>query len=193
MKELTNFYLRITTLGSLQKNDVVFLGDQPDARTCTFLEEVRIARNWPSQWHSCYPEGYIGFEDGRLFDLAREQVAGRPAYLFLWNPAIMDICQRLEAENRLLHLLAGCKPEESVVIAQLVLELAGTPAWPIQPTSCRRRRNRSWASSMVDHYPGWTERTFRERLRALSIREVKTLADLLEGQVAQESMTTLAA
>lgn len=180
MKELTNFtnlYSRVTKLWSLQKNDAVFLGDQPDARTCTFLEGVRIAKNWPSQWHSRYPKGYIGFEDGRHLDLAREQIAGAPAYLFPRNPAIMVICRRLEVENRLLRRLAGCTTEELVVIAQLVSEVAGTPA-----------------SSMVYLHPGWAERTIRERLMALSIRELETLADLLESQSsAQGRMAMLAA
>jgi hypothetical protein len=119
----------------------------------------------------------MGLENSRHFDLAREQIAEWPAYLFSCNPAITVICQRLEAENRLLRRLAECEPEELAVIAQLVLEAAGTPA-----------------SSMVCLHPGWTERTIRERLLVLSIRELEALADLLKSQAsAQGCMAMLAA
>ena len=98
-------------------------------------------------------------------------------YLFPRNPAILVVCQRLEVENRLLRRLPGCTPEELVVIAQLVSELAATPV-----------------SSMVYLHPGWTERTIRERLLALSIRELETLADLMESQSSpQGCMAMLAA
>lgn len=47
---------------------------------------------------------------------------------------------------------------------------------------------------MVYLHPGWTERTIRELLLALSIREIKTLADLLESQPGEQGcMAMLAA
>jgi len=39
----------------------VIIGDTPDIRTCTLLYLDRIVHNWPSQWHSRYPDGYIIF------------------------------------------------------------------------------------------------------------------------------------
>lgn len=102
----------------------------------------------------------MGLENSRHFDLAREQIAGRPVYLFPCSPAIMVISQRLEAVNRLLHRLTGVQargvggnrstgfggggnPSSLYGLSPSGLDRAddqGTPAGPLDPGDQDARR-----------------------------------------------------
>jgi tetratricopeptide (TPR) repeat protein len=75
----------INNCRQLKRRQKVFMGDDSRLRNCTTLKAAIIENNWPSQWHSRFPDGYILLSvnaDKKYFDLARQTVDGKPAYIF---------------------------------------------------------------------------------------------------------------
>jgi len=49
--------------------------------------ESTIFRNWQSQSHRRYPDGYIQFNNGKKFDRYRQTISGVPKFLFDYDEA----------------------------------------------------------------------------------------------------------
>ena len=92
-------YLR----GGPKRGQRVFVGDHQDAERCKFLRKTKVQENWPSQWRSRFPEGYIEFADhipfvrGRFFDLESRTINGKEVFIFEWDEAIDILSRRLSA------------------------------------------------------------------------------------------------
>jgi len=79
----------LKSLTELRRGRNVFVGDKADARMANSLIRGTVAHNWPSQWHSRFPSGYIliSVVNGektykKYFDLVHETINGKPRYIF---------------------------------------------------------------------------------------------------------------
>lgn len=91
----------------LKRGRKVFLGDKSDPRNCKYLKEAIVEHNWPSQWHSRFPGGYILLSvngEKKRFDLAQQNVYGKPAYIF---PATKEV-ERI--------FLVKCAEEQKTIV-----------------------------------------------------------------------------
>ena len=96
------------TFDRLHRGQKVFVGDKFDLRNCEYLKEAIVIHNWPSQWHSRFPSGYIllSVREGekkyrKYFDLADQTINGTPSYIFIASK---------EAEE--FYLLKSAKQQE---------------------------------------------------------------------------------
>jgi tetratricopeptide (TPR) repeat protein len=84
----------INNFRQLRRGRKVFLGDNSDLRNCNTLNAATVERNWPSQWHSRFPDGYVLLSvnnDKKYFDLARQTVDGNPSYIFAATKGVEGI------------------------------------------------------------------------------------------------------
>lgn len=100
--ENVNLFDSLHDFGQLMRYQRVFIGNKPDARDCDYLELAVVLHNWPSQWHSRFPKGYIQLRVIRNnqqvnFDIAANSVNGREIYIFLERTGI----ERLRAEKEI--------------------------------------------------------------------------------------------
>jgi hypothetical protein len=84
-----------------REKQYVIVGDNPDARIAKLLFRSRVAKNWPSQWHTRYKAGYIEFENGKKFDLANQTIRGKSVFLFPDTPGIHILWLRQTLENKI--------------------------------------------------------------------------------------------
>lgn len=80
----------------------IFIGNNVDARNCNYLELAMVLHNWPSQWHSRFPKGYIQLLVIRNkqfvnFDIALNSIDGKSVYIFPEQPEI----KRLQSEKEI--------------------------------------------------------------------------------------------
>jgi len=111
-------------LNGWQKQNVI-VGDNEDARIANFSFKGRVAHGWPSQWHTRYKYGYIEFENGKRFDLAKQTIGGKRVFLFLATPQI-DIQWRRQT-IKMRRLSPSCTewkaPRSSLAILDFTVAL----------------------------------------------------------------------
>lgn len=113
--------------GGQARGQRVFVGDHADAERCKVLVKTRVGKNWPSQRHGRFPEGYIEFADrisfsgGWLFDLKRRTVNGKAAYIFEYCEAIGILYRRLRAVRRCRRYIEILPAENLFAFAEVVL------------------------------------------------------------------------
>lgn len=121
-KSLDNFsYLQ----GGPVWGQIIFVGDHQDAERCKILVKTKVERNWRSQWHSRFQEGYRllahPFAGGRFFDLERRTVNGKAAYIFEHCEAIDILYRRLRAIRRCRRYTKILPAGDLFCYAELVL------------------------------------------------------------------------
>jgi len=74
---------------NLHRGQKVFLGDEPILENCKYLRAAIVQHNWPSQWHSRFPGGYVSLcivrgekTYRKYFDLQSQTVNEKPRYTF---------------------------------------------------------------------------------------------------------------
>lgn len=110
----------LKSLTELRRGRNVFVGDKADARMANSLIRGTVAHNWPSQWHSRFPSGYIllSVVNGektykKYFDLVHETINGKPRYIFAATKEVETI------------YFAKCAEKEKSVDASKVLIAEG--------------------------------------------------------------------
>lgn len=142
----------------------IFVGDHPDAERCKVLVKTRTQKNWPSQRHGRFPEGYIEFTDrisfagGWFFDLKRRTVNGKAVYIFNYCEAIDIPCRRLRAIRICRGYTEVLLREDLLVFAELVLGRVDPKlrVWPME----------SWARAQICQY-----------LPALGLKDLELLVE----------------
>lgn len=107
------------------KRQRVLVGDKPHLLECQSLELTAIKHNWPSQWHSKYPGGYITFDSGKKFDRFRQTTDGKPVFLFRFNESTEVFYERFTLERRILAHLEGLSERDAGALKHLIVELGG--------------------------------------------------------------------
>jgi len=111
------------TFGTGRKKQKVAIGNGPDARTCGILVVTVIRKNHPSQRSKKFPEGYIEFENGKRFDLARSAYETKHCHIFAIRPEIEDIWRAQKASDAILLWSLMCRTEDLIALAELILEV----------------------------------------------------------------------
>lgn len=89
--------------GQLSRYQRIFIGNKPDARDCDTLELGVVLHNWPSQWHSRYPHGYIQIRiNGRCanFDIADNSINRKTIYIFTDRFEIQELATKNESKKQ---------------------------------------------------------------------------------------------
>lgn len=97
-----NAFNCLNDFSQLKRFRKIFIGNKPDARDCDYLEPAVVLHNWPSQWHSRFPKGYIQLRVIRNnqhvnFDIATNSINAKGIYIFLEQTEI----QRLRSEKEI--------------------------------------------------------------------------------------------
>jgi hypothetical protein len=146
----------------------VIIGDTPDIRTCTRMYHEQIVHNWPSQWHSRYPDGYIIFASGRKYDRKRRRINSEQAFTFFPTENIEIIFQKHVRKKKIIAGLEIASDEELRVVFELCCERAG------------QQLKRWWSRDSAERY-------IVSQLEAMSLQELGDLAALLEGPAGSAS------
>ncbi len=109
----------------LRRGRIVIVGDKADARIAKFLFKSRVGHNWPSQWHTRYKAGYIEFENWKKFDLAEQTTGGKPIFLFLMNPEILNLWLRQTLGEKIGRFRDEVAAGDRSALDQLLREQAG--------------------------------------------------------------------
>lgn len=149
-----------------RRSQVVVVGDHPDARCASFLYKTSIKNSWPSQWHSKYSKGYIRFTNGKIFDLEKEAIDCRPAYIFPWSKDIEFLYRRQTSEQTILEAFDELCSEDKKALAKLIVETAGLGDKP-------------WFCSMAGDFWVSNQKQVQPYLQTLSLRQLEDLAALL--------------
>lgn len=101
--ENCNLFDSLHDFAQLMRHQRILIGNKPDARDCDNLEEAVVLHNWPSQWHSRFPKGYIQMRvrvNGQYvnFDLATNSINRKRVYLFSERPEIKQLISGIEVE-----------------------------------------------------------------------------------------------
>jgi len=128
----TGPFKRVTNFGELngRKKQRVLIGDQPHLLECRSLELTRVKHNWPSQWHSKYPGGYIIFDNGKRFAIFQQTIDEKPVFLFWFNEFTEVFYERFKAERSILTHLKKLPEEHAGALKHLVFELSGEKGLP---------------------------------------------------------------
>ena len=104
----------------LHRGQKVFLGYEFNLKNCKYLRAATVEHNWPSHWHSRFPNGYILLfvVNGektykKYFDLTDETIKGKPRYIFAATKEVETI------------YFAKCAEKEKSVDASKVLIAEG--------------------------------------------------------------------
>jgi hypothetical protein len=157
VRNLHSFYVTRT-----HKPEVI-IGNTPDIGTCTRLYKDRILHNWPSQWHSRYPGGYIIFAGGNKYDRKRQRVNGEEEFIFRMTEDTEIIFQKHNLKGKIIAMLDIASDEELRVVSELFCERAGQ--------QCKEW----WWRDSAEEY-------ILSRLEAIGLQELHDLAALLEGR-----------
>jgi hypothetical protein len=103
----------------------VLIGADPDIRKANFLSKTRVIHNWPSQWHSTFPEGYIALENGERFDLKNHTISRVKVYIFRCSEINEAYFRKRLAINKIVERLTGAPKEDLRAVQELLLEAAG--------------------------------------------------------------------
>lgn len=115
-----------TSLDGWRKNACV-IGDGPDARTCRLLFRTNVKFHWTTHWPSKYPEGYIGFENGERFCVAKQTIDGKRVFIFHWSKCLKVLWQRAQNQEKLELWLHDASQEETFAFLQIIEEYLGLP------------------------------------------------------------------
>ncbi|MEK7996418.1 MAG: hypothetical protein AAB403_21670 [Planctomycetota bacterium] len=144
------------------------VGDHPDPERCKFLIKTRVLRNWPSQWHSSFPNGYIEFSrnipfaDGTIFDLRSHTINGKQTYIFRYNYAMDVLCRRCTAINELKCCAEIMQAANLVALAEFVMTKVA-PDFQLRPD------------------PLHAKRAILANLQALSLLDLESLVQLAKS------------
>jgi hypothetical protein len=123
-KELFGCVNNFARLNGWKKQEVLIC-DNSDIRIAESLYKTRVKHNWPSQWHTRFPGGYIKFENGREFDLRTQTVEGKPVYIFVFTEVTEIFYRKGLARKKILRALREALGEDWKSMADLVAEAAG--------------------------------------------------------------------
>jgi hypothetical protein len=128
-------FVCLQDLSSIKKGDILLIGNGPHARYCRFVARAVVERNWPSQWHTRFPRGYIQLCDElsciHLFDLASQTINGSPAFLFEATK-VERLRRRQLALDCIVEWLDSATFGELRSLVDLLVE-----AFHLPPPSCR--------------------------------------------------------
>lgn len=117
----------VSALGDGRRKRRIVVGTSPDARAAGFLFIAHVSKNWPSQWHGRFSEGYVEFSNGKRFDIARRTIDGQPAFLFFFERVEFLVKQRSWI-NEILTWAMSAEPREVWAFTCIASDVAGLPA-----------------------------------------------------------------
>jgi len=139
----------------------VIIGDAPDIRTCMRLYQDRIVHNWPSQWHSRYPDGYISFASGRKYDRKRLRINGQEAFIFPITEVTEIFWEKSSTKERIIAKLQAASDKDFRAIFDVFCERAG------------RQYKGWWSRDSAEQY-------LLSQLEAMGLQELRDWTALLE-------------
>lgn len=129
----------ISDVRMIRKHDRLIIGDGPDALDCHLLNAVTADCNWPSQWHSRFPHGYIGLRKdagGHLgtsryfyYNIATGTVGQTAIFLFRFSE-VEPLWRRQYLKQELARSVAATTLEDLVSACQLLQLLEPIGAQP---------------------------------------------------------------
>jgi hypothetical protein len=149
----------------------VLIGDSPDIRTCTWLYSDRVVHNQPSYWRSRYPDGWIIFASGKIYDRKRGTIDGKQAFILFYGKDTEIILLKHNLKVKIIAILEIVSNEEFRVVFELLCERAG---WQCKEWEW-------WAECKEWWTREWAEECTVSQLETMSLRELRDFADLLEG------------
>jgi len=156
--------LSTRNLNGYKRNRIVVSND-PDPRIGDFDFESTVFRNWPSQqyvWNvrGKYRQGYIHFNNGRIFEHAGQTIQGVPKFLFDYEAVKIHWELYLE-RKKLREALNALKDEDFFAAAELLIQL-------VAPNVKAPVRSRSGVEGVV-----------ARRLPGLGLSQLRALSALL--------------
>jgi hypothetical protein len=139
-----------------RRKQEVMVGDNTDARIARFYFDSSVEKNRQSVRNGKFKAGYVGFQNGKKFDIATQTVDGKPAFIFLITPEIQILWRRQTLENEVKDLEGQMPTKDKLAATQLIQELA---------------------NSEVDNY-FFGEFRFQALLPALSLSQLQELVEL---------------
>ena len=141
----------------------VIIGNAADIRECTILYRDRIVHNWPSQWRSRYPDGYIVFASRNIYDRSRRTINGEKRFIFRVSPDTNMFFDKHFEKEKIIAALEVATDEELRIIDELCCEGEDgrCPEW-------------WWSRASA-------EQRIVSQVEAMNLQELRDLAALLEG------------
>jgi hypothetical protein len=102
----------------------VMVGDNTDARIARFCFDSSVEKNRQSVRNGKFKGGYIGFQNGKKFDLANQTVDGKPAFIFLFTREIDILWRRQTLGDEIKNRVDKMSPRDKLAATQLIQKLA---------------------------------------------------------------------
>jgi hypothetical protein len=124
-----DFFACIEDFSQIKKHQILVIGGGKDARDDCLNSKVIVDCNWPSQWHTSFPAGYIRLRDSEsylYFDLSNRTVDGKPVFLF-WYSNVGPLWLRQNLRRYVANWLDSASQEDLSAALDLLRGICPEP------------------------------------------------------------------